>query len=328
MSTSAGHMSHDKLALRPKTDIAAPDIAFDWPALRIGIAEYDEGPTGCTVFHFPEGVSAAVDKRGGMVGAIEIDYGWYHAVCFAGGSLLGLEAALGVRSELLAGTGYNVRQMPMVSGAIIWDWEGRNNVIYPNAALGRAAVQSARTGRFPTGPHGAGRSAGCGASLAGLSPEPTGQGGAFKQVGDVKIAVFTVLNALGAVVDRQGQVVRGHLDRATCERHRHADRIGHGPERRMEEGRNTTLTLVATNQKLENWWLTQLSRQVHSSMARAIQPFHTRFDGDILYAVTTNEVEDDTLTDTAMGVLASELAWDAVLAAAGHGASQSHQRVP
>ena len=206
--------------------------------------------------------------------------------------------------------------------ALFFDWpalrKGRNNAIYPNAPLGRAALRTARTGWFPTGPSGGGRSAGCGSSVPGLSGESAGQGGAFKQLGGIKIAVFTVVNALGAVVNRQGQVVRGHLDPATGHRHHHADRIGMAPNRPLAEGRNTTLTLVVINCKLEIPALTQLSRQVQSAMARAIQPFHTRFDGDILYAVTTNEVKDTSLSDTTLGVLASELAWDAVLSAVGY----------
>ena len=55
-------------------------------------------------------------------------------------------------------------------------------------------------------------------------------------------------------------------------------------------------------------------RQVHASMARAIQPFHALEDGDVLFAVSTNEVESDPVLDTtALGIVASELAWDAVL---------------
>lgn len=76
--------------------------------------------------------------------------------------------------------------------------------------------------------------------------------------------------------------------------------------------------LVVTNQKFAGyfetrWQLRQLARQVHSSMARAIQPFHSFGDGDILFAATTSEVEDSALNLTDLGVLASELAWDAVL---------------
>ena len=54
---------------------------------------------------------------------------------------------------------------------------------------------------------------------------------------------------------------------------------------------------------------------VHTSMTRAIQPFGTVFDGDILYAVTTDEVDDPAIDATALGAIASELAWDAALAA-------------
>ena len=54
--------------------------------------------------------------------------------------------------------------------------------------------------------------------------------------------------------------------------------------------------------------------QVHASLARAIQPFHALVDGDVLCAVTTGEVENEELTTTSLGVVASELAWDAVLA--------------
>ena len=56
-------------------------------------------------------------------------------------------------------------------------------------------------------------------------------------------------------------------------------------------------------------------RHVHTSMARAIEPLHTISDGDVLYAVTTNELAyDQGLNEYVLGVLASEVAWDAVLA--------------
>ena len=78
---------------------------------------------------------------------------------------------------------------------------------------------------------------------------------------------------------------------------------------------NTTLTVVVTNVKLDSRLLRTLGRQVHASMARAIQPFHTLVDGDVLYAVSTNEVDDPAVDSIGLGVVASELAWDAVLAA-------------
>jgi L-aminopeptidase/D-esterase-like protein len=86
--------------------------------------------------------------------------------------------------------------------------------------------------------------------------------------------------------------------------------------------------VVVTNVGMPRDLLRQLGRQTHSSMARAIQPFHTPDDGDILFTVSTGEIAADEIDSTfstalgvdidstfttALGVVASELAWDAVL---------------
>ncbi len=310
-------LSNDNTDLVPRTSFTGPVLAFDFPALRVGVAEYDEGPTGCTVFHFPAGGAVATDVRGGSPAYIG-DSDWADAICFAGGSFYGLEVVSGVAAELLAMRDYTTEwdRIAVVSGAIVFDLRGRDNAIYPDKALGRAALRAAQTGSFPLGPRGAGRSVTVGKAFDHTRREPAGQGGAFRQVGPMTIAVFTVVNAIGVVVDRQGQVVRGHRDPVTGARESAITDL----ERRLESATaarpspgNTTLTLVATNQRLDARALTQLGRQVHSSMARAIQPFHAPNDGDVLFTVTTNEVEHPALTGTGLGVLASELAWDAVL---------------
>ena len=77
--------------------------------------------------------------------------------------------------------------------------------------------------------------------------------------------------------------------------------------------RNTTITLVVVNRKLAYRDLQRLAIQVHSSMARAIQPFNVENDGDTLFAVSTGEVSDASMSSVNLGVLASEVAWDAVL---------------
>ena len=79
---------------------------------------------------------------------------------------------------------------------------------------------------------------------------------------------------------------------------------------------NTTLTVVATNRRLGDRELRQLGRQVHASIARAIQPFHALTDGDVLFAAATQEVADDPAVPyPVLAALACELAWDAVLSA-------------
>jgi L-aminopeptidase/D-esterase-like protein len=310
-------ITNDNTNLEPKTSFDNQLLRFDFSGLEIGVAEYEEGPTGCTVFYFPDGASTAIDIRGGSVGTIG-NYEWNHAICLAGGSLYGLEAATGVAAELFARRDYstNFEHIALVSGAIIYDYPPRRNAIYPDKRLGRAAIKAAVAGAFPLGRRGAGCSASVGKGFDFTQGESSGQGGAFRQVGVTKVAAFTVVNALGAIVNQQGEVVKGHVDAKTGRRHHSIDDL----ERRLAKLErldppqgNTTLTVVVTNQKVAAYSLKQLARQVHTSMGRAIQPFQTVFDGDTLYAVTTNEVENPDLPEIALGVVASEVVWDAVL---------------
>jgi L-aminopeptidase/D-esterase-like protein len=311
--------TNDNTSLKPVTTFNTRVLEFDFSGFQIGVAEYDEGPTGCTVFYFPEGATTAIDIRGGTVGTIG-NHPWNHALCLAGGSFYGLEAAAGVAAEIFSQKDYRhgFKDIARVSGAVIYDYPPRHNVIYPDKDLGRAAMRSVKRNEFPLGARGAGRSATVGKGLGANQGEPAGQGGAFRLVGPVKMAVFTVVSAIGAIVDRRGRILRGHLDRKTGRRnHLHEileeNLTSSGPTEPPQG--NTTLTVLITNQKLDHASLNQIARQVHSSMARAIAPFHTIYDGDVLYAVTTNEVEHKSLGRLAFGTLAAELAWDAVLSA-------------
>ncbi len=101
-------MTNRNTTLTPRTSFDGPTLTFDFPGLEIGVAEYDEGPTGCTVFSFPGGAATAIDERGGWVGRT-IGYDWNHAICLAGGSLYGLEAAAGVSAALFERDGYSWR---------------------------------------------------------------------------------------------------------------------------------------------------------------------------------------------------------------------------
>jgi L-aminopeptidase/D-esterase-like protein len=223
-----------------------------------------------------------------------------------------------------------------VLGGIIFDVGGRRFTrVTPDDHLGRAALRSAREGWFPLGARGAGRFAMQGLLFRrGNTADDfstwahSGQGGALRQVGPTTIGVFTVVNALGTIVGRDGAVLRCHRNTASPACPGIADLLRahlrrlERPGGSAEPGSpgsppgatgNTTLTLVVTNQKLPWWALQRLAVQVHTSMGRAIQPFATEDDGDVLFAVTTDEVENPSLTPAQLGTLASELAWDAVL---------------
>jgi len=198
--------SNDSVHLEPHIPAAARSVEFDFPALKIGVAEYKEGPTGCTVFYFPQEAIGAVDIRGGSPSTFTTDNHnlaagerILDAVCFTGGSVHGLEAVTGVTTELLKLHDYSTSWMPKVVGATIYDFVARDNAIYPDKSLGRAAFQHAAANRFPSGACGAGRSAIVGKGFNQW--ESGGQGASFRQIGATKIAVFTVVYSLGAIMN-------------------------------------------------------------------------------------------------------------------------------
>ena len=314
----------------PQTSFTGPVLEFDFPDLHIGVAEYDEGPTGATVFYFPAGAMAAVDVRGGAAATVNTERlrlgherPTVRAVVFAGGASYGLEAAAGVMSELLERDhqATHWERVPTVTGAVVYDFRHRSNVVYPDKNLGRAALAATRPGRFPVGARGAGRCVHVGKFFGPRYMESAGQGGAFRQIGRVKIAVFTVVNAVGAIVDREGRVVRGNRAPESGLRTSFAADLLDGSailKRQLDTTpvaplENTTLTLLVINRRVRHLELERLAIQTHTSMARAIQPFHTEHDGDVLFAVSTGEVEDGDVGMPDLAIHAGEVAWDAVL---------------
>jgi L-aminopeptidase/D-esterase-like protein len=326
----------DQAVLEANTKINGPVLTFDWPALQIGVGSYEEGPTGLTVVHFKNRASVAVDVRGGAPGTVNTDglrngYGaaFTDAIAFAGGSAYGEEAIAAIGTGLKdlglrSGDWINVAFVP---GAVIYDFGDRRlNEIYPDRRLAHAVLRALRPGVFPLGAQGAGRVAMQGGYFGCLAH--SGQGGAYRQVGPTKIAAFVVVNSYGAVTDREGRLVScnrakswGNLTK-TSELLAHlpsslqADWIAPASEQRTDAGttRNTTISLVVTNQMLAPWELQRLAAQVHTSMGRGIQPFATQLDGDTLFAASTQEVENKDLGSVTMGAIASEIMWDAILA--------------
>jgi L-aminopeptidase/D-esterase-like protein len=331
-SVAARPTDAGQATLLPVINAGVKLLRFDWPALRIGTGEYEEGPTGLTVFHFPKRASAAVDVRGGSPGTVNTDYlrqGYegprLDAIVFAGGSAYGLEATTAVASAMkddgLRGGSWD--NIGFAAGAIIYDLGDRRlNEVYPDQRLAQAAYRAARPGVFPLGAQGAGRFAQNG-RLFGCNVY-SGQGGAFRQSGDLKIAAFVVVNALGVVTTRDGRVAACYRDAKWPADLRTADLFarypatahGEWPAAADAPRGNTTISLVVTNRKLQPAQLQRLAAQVHTSMARAVQPFATEFDGDVLYAVSTEELDSPAtaLEAIELDVLASEVMWDAVLA--------------
>jgi L-aminopeptidase/D-esterase-like protein len=323
----------DQTNLVPNTGINGPVLRFDWPAIEIGIGAYEEGPTGVTVIRFPRRASVVVDVRGGAPGTVNTDllrlgYGrpFTDAIVFSGGSAYGEETitavATGLKDDGIRSGEFS--EVAVVPGAIIYDFGGRRfNEIYPDKRLAQAALHALQPGVFPQGAQGAGRMAMQG-SYFGCDAH-SGQGGAFRQVGATKIAAFAVVNAAGAVTDRNGRLVACNKAKSWGNLATTSELLRNLPQSLAPDWKadaapdgggtkNTTISLIVTNQKLDPASLQRLAIQVHTSMARAIQPFSTQNDGDTLYAASTQEVDNNELSAINLATIAGETMWDAVLA--------------
>src|SRR2546421_2375538 len=111
---------------------------------------------------------------------------------------------------------------------------------------------------------------------------------------------------------------RSPLAQGINEGHRVTSRAARLPSRKrmwmapapgMERPRATRPSpVIATDAKLSRFELTQWGRQVHTSMARAIHPFHTARDGDVLFAVTT-AAGDRVADNGGLGLDAADAVW-------------------
>jgi L-aminopeptidase/D-esterase-like protein len=320
----------DELAIT--TVRPGPVLQFDWPGVEIGVATYEDGPTGVTVIRFPKRVTAAVDVRGAGPGTLMTDamrlgynYAWVDAIVLSAGSAYGLEAVAGVAGALKDDGARSGMwgEIAGVAGAVVYDFLGhRLNEFYPDKRLAQAALHAAKPGGFPLGAQGAGRDVmqgwffGCGSH--------SGQGGAFRQLGDTKIAAFVVVNASGSITGRDGNLVKCHRGANWGTLTKTAELIAYAPESRDGDWsppadgnpsrRNTTISVVVTNREMGWAGLQRLATQVHTSMARAIQPFSTFDDGDTLFAVSTGDVKADKPELIDLDTVAAETMWDAILA--------------
>jgi L-aminopeptidase/D-esterase-like protein len=273
------------------------------PGVRVGHWTDPDGLTGVTVMEFPENNVAAVDVRGAAPGTREtallapgMAVAGIDALVFAGGSAFGLGAADGVMGELeAAGRGYTTPTgpVPIVPAAIIYDLLVGDPAARPGPESGAAAWRAASGGPVEMGCVGAGAGAAVGMWRGPDARRKSGVGSYAVQLGDVVVGALAVVNAAGDVFSLEGEALTG------------------GPPVPLDPpqaapGAHTTLVAVATNAGFGRGHLGRVAVRAHDALAVCIRPVHTRFDGDIVFAVATGEAAE---TD---GVMVAEAAFTAV----------------
>ncbi len=296
---------------------------YDFDEFEVSTAEYPEGPTGMTLFHFPKGAKGAIDIRGGSAAVRESsslseenNWGLVDAIVLSGGSSYGLEASSGVMSAILkTRKTTDFGTIPSVPQAIVFDFAGRKTLIYPDKALGEKAFSLLKKNEVKVGEAGGGVHVKVGKYMSLEKAESAGQGAAFRNIfKGIKVFVLTINNAVGAIHGRDGQVVRGNKDPKTGKREPIYDSFGVNKSQKFKDKQNTTITIVITNADIDRSDMKRLSIMTHTSMASTIRPFHTPWDGDTLFVVSTQTQKmpkDFTVSD--LGVVTSELLTQALL---------------
>lgn len=297
---------------------------FELNGMLIGEAQHETDSTGCTVFYFPNGASAVVDVRGGAAALRESEslrpgsaWNVVDAIVLAGGSTYGLEAASGVMQALMQLRHYKTdfQSIPSVPAAIVYDFANRTSASYPTKEMGLLAFQNCQPNQVSIGRAGAGMNVSVGKWFGRSYAEQSGQGAAFWERNGMKVFACSVVNALGNIFDKNGNVVLGsrhpqHQTRISINDHI----FQNGTNRPDLKKENTTISIVVTNVKLDRLQLERVSVMAHSAMGRVIEPYSSPWDGDCVFVVSTNEIElNEAQPEATLGAIAGRVLQDAVL---------------
>jgi len=299
---------------------------LDVAGLTVGHAHDRRLGSGCSVVIADRPSIAAVHVMGGAPGSRETDLlapeetvERVDALVLSGGSAFGLDAASGVQAFLRThGRGFAVGDMrvPIVPAAILFDLMNGGDKDWgrwpPYRDLGLAAAEDADDSPFPLGTIGAGYGCTTADLIGGL-----GSASQLTASGHT-VAALVAVNAVGSAVI-------GDSGRFWAAGHEIGDEFGGlglpepWPEDALEAklkgaarpstGTATTIAVIATDAVLTKPQAKRLAIQAHDGFARALWPAHTPLDGDLVFALATEEKPlDDPLTDlVGLGIAAADV---------------------
>lgn len=277
--------------------------------------------TGCTVILPPPGNVASCDIRGSSPSSRELPLldldrrlTEVHAVLLTGGSAFGLAAAEGVVGWLeRRDIGYRTRiaTIPIVPAAVIFDATAGSPDLRPGPDAGCSACDAATEGPVETGLVGAGAGATVG-KWAGLAhSRPGGLGIALASAAGHAVSALVVVNAVGDVVGADGSILAGSAAPEP------RPPIG-APEGDDGPSTNTVIGLVAVEGSLDKREVRWLAARGSDGITVAVRPAHTRYDGDVMFAVAAPSPEPAVPHNLdLLGQLATDAVTAAVRAAVG-----------
>ena len=290
---------------------------------KIGHWTDPDARTGCTVVLPPRGNVCSCDIRGSSPSSRELALldpdrrlTEVHGVLLTGGSAFGLAAAEGVVSWLeQQRIGYETRValVPIVPAAVIFDLGAGRPDVRPGPEQGRLACEAAAPGVPTTGRVGAGTGATAG-KWAGLEHSvPGGFGFGVAEEGGARAAAVAVVNPVGDVLADDATVLAGTT-------------APEGERRFMSRPAtplpgNTVLALVAVEGPFDKREVRWLASRGSDGITVAVRPAHTRYDGDVVFALATPAPEGTPPADLD---LLGPLATQAVAAAVRKAVTATH----
>jgi L-aminopeptidase/D-esterase-like protein len=286
-----------------------------------------EAATGCTVVLAPEGGAvASADVRGGAPATRQIDplhplanAPAAHAILMTGGSAFGLAAAEGVMrwlEERGRGLPTPGGVVPLVSAAVVYDLAVGDAARRPGPDEGYAACEAASTEPEP-GSVGAGTGASVGKLFGRPSSVKGGVGLAVQHLPHpegARVCALAVVNAFGDVIAEDGRVLAGtraedgtFVGSTALLRKR---LIAPPGLEREEIAGNTTLVCLMTDAALTKSGCGIVAKMAQAGMARAVDPVHSAFDGDVVFALASGVLDE--VEPFVAGVVAAALTAEAI----------------
>lgn len=277
----------------------------DVPGIKVGHYTDLQNLTGTTVVFPEKGAVAGVDVRGSAPGTRETDLlnpvnlvEKVHAIVLSGGSAYGLESVGGVVRWLEEqGIGYPVGEtgtkaiVPIVPAAVLFDLLVGNHAVRPSAEGGYQAALDLKSGSVAQGIVGAGTGARNGGLKGGLGTA------SLVMPGGVVVGAIVGANAHGKIHDPEtGEIYARYLEQNGEFALKNPPKPFAAPDYTSAFAAtfarsNTVIGCVATNAKLTKAQAQKVAMMAHDGIARAVFPAHTMFDGDVIFALATGEVE-------------------------------------
>lgn len=254
------------------------------PGVRVGHFTDAAARTGCTVVTFPDGTVGSGEVRGGAPASREFDLlspersvEEIHAAVLTGGSAFGLASADGVMRRLEEegrGVVTVAGRVPIVPTLGLFDLMVGDPTVRPTAENGYAAAASASADVELHGFIGAGTGATTGKARGLENLHDAGLAYAEVRAGEIVVGALCAVNAFGEILTGEAGP---------------ADFGGYEPFGGNRQ--NTTIGVVITNARLTKVECLILAQGAHDGLARAIDPPHTRFDGDAFISAATGAVD-------------------------------------